>query len=130
MRHHDKNKKFGRERNQRKALMRSLAVSLIQKGKMRTTEAKAKAIRPFVEKLVSKGRVGGVAVQRLVAERLGNVLAARRMIHTIAPQYKSRTGGYTRIIKLPRRIGDGSPMALIEFVVETKESKPEKAKKK
>ena len=110
--------------------MRSLAVSLIQKGKMRTTEAKAKAIRPFVEKLVSKGRVGGVAAQRLIAERLGNALAARRMIHTIAPQYKSRTRGYTRIIKLPRRIGDGSTMALIEFVGETKESKPEKAKKK
>ena len=120
MRHHNKNKKFGRERNQRTALLRALAVSLVRRGKIRTTEAKAKAVRPFMEKLVTKGKVGSVVAQRLVAERLGSVAAARTVVHTIAPRYKNRTGGYTRIVKLPRRISDGRPMALIEFIGETK----------
>ncbi len=116
MRHHDKNRKFGRTRNQRGALLRSLAVSLIGRGKIRTTEAKAKELRPFVERLVTKSREGTLASRRVVSARLGNSKETKRLIDDIAPKYKGRTGGYTRIVKLPARKSDGSKMAIIEFV--------------
>lgn len=116
MRHHDKNRKFGRTRNQRAALLRSLAVSLIGRGKIKTTEAKAKELRPFVERLVTKSREGTLASRRLVSARLGNSKETKKLFDDIAPKYKSRSGGYTRIIKLPARKSDGSKMAVIEFV--------------
>ena len=116
MRHHNKNKKFGRTKNQRKALLRSLALSLIAHGKIKTTEAKAKALRPFIEKLVTKGKEGDVSSRRLILARLGNVSEGRKLLDEISPQYISRNGGYTRIVKLPPRMSDGSKMAIIEFI--------------
>ncbi|MBI4120662.1 MAG: 50S ribosomal protein L17 [Parcubacteria group bacterium] len=117
MRHHNKNRKFGRERNQRRALLRSLASSLIKKGKIRTTEAKAKELRPFVEKLVTQGKHGTLAQSRLIISRLGgDKVSGSKLFKEIAPKYAERKGGYIRIVKLPRRLGDGSPMAMIEFV--------------
>ncbi|MBX4215911.1 50S ribosomal protein L17 [Candidatus Parcubacteria bacterium] len=117
MRHHNANKKFGRERNARRALMRSLVRSLIIHGKITTTEAKAKALRPFVEGLVTKARRGTPQARRLVTSTLMNEKSTTRRLFTdIAPKYEKRQGGYTRIVKLPRRKSDGSPMALIEFV--------------
>lgn len=119
MRHHNKNKKFGRQNGQRAALIQSLCVSLITHGKIITSEARAKAIRPHVEKLVSRARSGKQADIRLVKARLGNnERAAKRLVATIAPKYKERSGGYTRITKLGTRSarGDASPLALIEFV--------------
>lgn len=119
MRHHDRQRKFGRRRDQRRALLRGLAAALIRHGRIRTTEAKAKSLRPLVEKLVSQARRAGqpgIAAQRLVLARLGAPLAARKLIQEIAPRYTRRAGGYTRISKLEPRSGDGSPMAIIEFV--------------
>ena len=116
MRHHNKNRKFGRKRDQRVALLRSLAVSLIGRGKIRTTEAKAKELRPFVEQLVTKGREGTLASRRLITARLGNSKESKKLMDDIAPKYKDRSGGYTRIVKLPSRKSDGSKMAVIEFV--------------
>lgn len=114
MRHQNKNKKFGRERNQRKALMRSLAVSLIKEGQIQTTEAKAKALRPYVEKLVTKAKKNNLASRRIVTSKIGN--SADKLFKEVAVHYKDRSGGYTRITKLGFRGGDGSPMAKIEFV--------------
>jgi len=116
MRHHNANRKFGRKSGQRAALLKSLANSLIRDEKITTTEAKAKELRPFVEKLITHGISGTPASHRLIASRLGNVTLAKKMIDIVGPKYKSRKGGYTRIMRLPRRISDGSPMAVIELI--------------
>ena len=117
MRHHNKNRKFGRVRRQRTALLRALAQALIVHGKIRTTEAKAKELRPFIEKLITKGKTNTVATHRLIVARLGGrKQTTKKLIEGVAPQYENRDGGYTRITKLPPRLGDGSKMAVIEFV--------------
>jgi large subunit ribosomal protein L17 len=117
MRHGNNNRKFGRPRNQRKALLKGLMLSLIAHGRIKTTEAKAKELRPEIEKLITKANVGTLSSRRLVISRLYNLNAeAGKLIDTIAPKYKGRTGGYTRITKLGRRAGDASKMAIIEFV--------------
>jgi len=119
MRHHNKNRKFGRKKNVRQALIRSLAISLIRYGRITTTEAKAKELRPFIEKLVTKARVAGdnLSVRRSIISNLINRNEeTKKLIQEIAPKYKDRNGGYTRILKLPQRQGDAARMAFIEFV--------------
>lgn len=118
MRHHNKNKKFGRVRNQRTALLRSLARSLILRNKIQTTEAKAKALRPFMEKLITKSKDNSTAMRRIISARLGgSAIATKRLFDTLAPKYKERNGGYLRIIKLSStRVGDSAKEAIIEFV--------------
>ncbi len=117
MRHGNNVRKFGRDKNQKHALMKGLMLALIAHGKIETTEAKAKELRPAIEKMVTKANVGTLASKRLVISRLYNLTAeANKLINTIAPKYKGRAGGYTRITKLPRRLGDASKMAIIEFI--------------
>jgi large subunit ribosomal protein L17 len=118
MMHHNKNRKLGRPRDQRKALLRSLALALISKEKITTTEAKAKELRPFIEKLVSMAKKNTLASRRLVISRLFNQeKPAKKLIEVIAPRYGKRVGGYTRVLKLSaRRKGDASKIAVIEFV--------------
>jgi large subunit ribosomal protein L17 len=116
MRHGNNNRKFGREQGQRHALLRSLAEALIKKGKICTTEAKAKELRPFVEKLVTMARKNTLASKRLVIARLGTEERAMPLFKTIAPRYVGRPGGYTRITKLSPRLSDSAKMAIIEFV--------------
>lgn len=115
MRHHNANRKLGRKRDQRKALLRSLATSLVRDEKIKTTEAKAKALRPFVEKLVTLGKKGTLGSRRELESRVGP-RAAKKIVTEISPAHKERNGGYTRITKMVRRTTDGSPMAVIEFV--------------
>jgi len=115
MRHHNANRKFGRKRNQRVALLRSLAYSLALKGKIKTTEPKAKELRPYMEKLVTLGKKQTLASRRLLESRVG-AQAARKIAGDLSKAYKERAGGYTRITKLQSRVTDGSPMAIIEFV--------------
>ncbi|MBT3282554.1 50S ribosomal protein L17 [bacterium] len=117
MRHHNKNKKFGRVRKQRTALMRSLARSLILHDKIQTTEAKAKALRPFIEKLITKGKDGTLSARRIILSRLGgSAVATTKLFDTLSPKYKERKGGYTRITKAGTRVGDAAQEAIIEFV--------------
>jgi large subunit ribosomal protein L17 len=116
MRHHSNIRKFGREKTQRHSMMRSLARNLIRDSRIKTTTAKAKELRPFVEKLVTRAKIGTVAGRRLVNSRLQSEKETKILFDTIAPKYKSRNGGYTRIIRMPNRDLDGSPMSLIEFV--------------
>lgn len=115
MRHGNVNRKFGRERGQRKALMKSLAHNLVLTGKIKTTEAKAKELRPFVEKLITLGKKETPASKRLLVARVGK-MAADKLASSLSATYKTRAGGYTRITKLVRRSSDGAPMAVIEFV--------------
>ncbi len=116
MRHHSVTRKFGREKDQRNALMRSLARNLINENRITTTLPKAKELRPYVEKLVTKAKIGSIASRRLIISKLGGIKEAKALLEVIGPKYKDRMGGYTRIIKLSRRDLDAAPMALIEFV--------------
>ncbi len=117
MRHHDKNKKFGRVRKVRVALMRSLARALVMEGSIDTTLAKAKALRPIIEKLVTLAKKDTVASRRVVAGRLGNDMEASEKLHNVwAKEYKDRPGGYTRITKLSKFAKDTRDHARIEFV--------------
>lgn len=115
MRHHNKNRKLGRKKNQRQALLNSLARSLILKEKIKTTEPKAKELRPIVERLVSYGKTGNVSASRTLSAKVGKT-AANKLIANLAKKYQSRAGGYTRVIKSGRRNSDGAAMAIIEFV--------------
>ncbi len=119
MRHHNANRKFGRETDQRRALVRSLVKNLISKGRITTTEARAKELRPIIEKLVTRALKNDVSTRRLISSRLGNApTATKKLVEEIAPRYKERKGGYTRILKLGARSarGDASKMAVIEFI--------------
>ncbi len=119
MRHHNKNRKFGRNADGRRALLRSLALSLVRYGRIKTTEAKAKELRPFIEKLVTKARDAkeNLSTRRsIISTFMNRNEEAKKLIEEIAPKYKDRNGGYTRILKLPQRQGDAAKMALIEFV--------------
>lgn len=117
MKHHKKGRTFGRRGKVGVALIRGLAANLIENGKITTTEAKAKELRPFVERLVTFGKKGTLASRRELTSRLGGRDAmAKKMVTEIAPKYKDRKGGYTRIIKLPVRKSDASKRAMIEFV--------------
>lgn len=116
MRHHDKNRKFGRERGQRRALLRLLAESLLLRGSIETTLAKAKELRPYVEKLVTKGKKDSLAARRLVTSRLRSKIAVRKIFGELGKKYLERPGGYIRITKLGRRGSDARELAKIEFI--------------
>jgi large subunit ribosomal protein L17 len=115
MRHGNVNRKFGRQTGQRHALLKSLARSLVLRGKIQTTIAKAKEIRPLVEKMVTRGRTDTLANRRMLVSALGDLKTANKLIAT-AKNYEGRTGGYLRIVKMGPRKGDAAQMALIEFV--------------
>lgn len=118
MRHSNNKRKFGLERKVRKAFIRSLLRALVIHGRIETTLPRAKEIRPAVEKMVTKAKSGDSlqAIRNLAADMGGQIDVARMLITDVAPKYTDRKGGYTRIIKLPNRLSDGSEMAIIEFV--------------
>jgi large subunit ribosomal protein L17 len=115
MRHGNHNRKFGRTTTQRTALLKSLARNLVIKGKITTTEARAKEIRPLVEKMVTRGKSDTLASRRMLVSALGDARVANKLIKT-ASTYVERSGGYLRITKVGPRKGDGAAMAVIEFV--------------
>lgn len=116
MRHRVAGRKFGRNTNQRKALLRNLAVSLILNERITTTEAKAKTIRPVVEKLVTMSREDTEHHRRLVMARLADERATAKLFDIIGPRFDGQPGGYTRIYKIGTRRGDGAPVSMIEFI--------------
>ncbi len=122
MRHRVAGKKLSRSTGHRQALFRNLTTELLRHGKIRTTEAKAEAIRPSAEKLITIAKRGlkdeGYALhaRRLVAARLNDPQVVKKVFEEIAPRYLERPGGYTRVLKLGRRQGDGAEMVLLELV--------------
>jgi len=116
MRHNDKNRKFGRSQNQRQALIKSLICSLIRDEKIVTTEAKAKELRPHIEKIITHGMVDTVSKRRYIVSKIGNKDMTAKLFSEVSPKYKDRKGGYTRIIKLPLRPNGAVKMAQIELV--------------
>lgn len=117
MKHHNKIKTLGRPTGQRVALLRGLAISLIEHEKIQTTEAKARALRPYIEKLITKGKKDSVHARRLVARSLGqpNDVILRKIFTTLSERYADRDGGYTRIVKTGETPA-GRREAYIEFV--------------
>lgn len=115
MRKRNKGRKFARERGQRKALVKSLAQNLFLKEKIKTTEAKAKESRISVEKMITRAKKGDLNNIRLLRRDLSPAVV-KKLVNDLAPRYKDRKGGYTRIIKLGRRQTDSAKMAIIELV--------------
>jgi large subunit ribosomal protein L17 len=116
MRHRKAGRQLRRTSEQKLALMRNLASSLIESGAIVTTEAKAKELRPFVEKLITKAKTGTLHARRLAGRDIHKRETADKLFREIGPRYAKRTGGYTRILKTGHRKGDGAEMARIELV--------------
>lgn len=114
---HQKNKlTLDRKAAPRRALLKHLAESLILHERIRTTKAKAKAVRSVVERLITKAKPATLTARRIVAKELYTDNAVKKMLEVIAPRYKERAGGYTRVTVLPERKGDGADEAVVEFV--------------
>jgi len=121
-RHGYKGRKFGRERDQRRALLKGLATSLVEHSKIETTLPKAKELVRYIEKLVTKAKKGDLANRRRVIAGLSTQAAAFRLFDVIAPQLTGRTSGHVRVERTRLRVGDGAQMATIAFVDEIKET--------
>ncbi len=137
MRHRKKGAKLGRTASHRKALLRNLAMALFDRrrsratsGRIRTTHAKAKALRPFAEKLITLAKRGDLHARRQVMKHIRDKQIVADLFDVLAPRYMDRPGGYTRIIKIDRRTGDGAQMSIIELVDEEVEVTEETATEK
>lgn len=116
MRHRNSGKILDRKKGPREALLRNLATSIVLFEKVKTTKAKAKAVRPLVERMITTGKVGGLVSRRKLSSFFYSENAAKKVMEELGPRYKDRTGGYTRITNLLRREGDGAEMVQIELV--------------
>ena len=120
-RHGYKGRKFGRERDQRRALLKGLATSLVIEEKIETTLPKAKELVRYIEKLITKAKRGDLASRRQVIAGLSTQDAAFKLVDQIAPQLSGRTSGHVRVERTRLRVGDAAQMATIEFVDDLKE---------
>ena len=116
MRHQRAGRKLGRTPAQRKALYANLAGALIEHGRIRTTEAKAKEVRPIVEQMITLGKRGDLSAHRQAVAFLRSKPIAHKLFSEVAPRFAERPGGYTRVVKLGPRQGDAAPMAYLELV--------------
>lgn len=130
VRHQKKGKKLGRDTKSRKALFKNLLTCFFLEEAIITTEAKAKAIKGKIDRLISKAKNPNLVNRRLIYAYLTKPAAAKKLIDDIAPRYTKRTSGYSRIIKLGTRIGDRAEKVKIELVSPLEQSKPEEKKKK
>ena len=129
-RHGYKGRKFGRERDQRRALLKGLATSLVMEERIETTLPKTKELVRYIEKLITKAKKGDLANRRAVIAGLSTQIAAVKLVDQITPQLTGRTSGHVRVERTRLRVGDGAQMAVIEFVDELKDMpKPEKEAK-
>lgn len=127
-RHSYVGRKFGRERDQRRALLKGLATSLVEYGKIETTYPKAKDLVRYIEKVITKAKKGDLHNRRQVIAALSTQSAAFKLVDEIAPQLKGRTSGHVRVERTRLRVGDGAQMATIGFVDELKAVSKEETK--
>lgn len=127
-RHGYKGRKFGRETDQRRALIKGLATSLVIEERIETTLPKAKELTRYIEKLITKAKKGDLANRRRVIAGLSTQVAAIKLVDQIAPQLAGRTSGHVRVARTRIRVGDGAQMAVIEFVDELKDMPKEDKK--
>jgi large subunit ribosomal protein L17 len=131
MRHLNKGRKLGRTMSHRAATLKALAGALIEHEAITTTIPKAREASRYVERLITIARAGTLAARRLVASRLASEAAAKKLFEDVAPRFKDRPGGYTRVIKLAKfRIGDGTQLARLELVEKREKPKAKKKEKK
>jgi large subunit ribosomal protein L17 len=123
MRHGISQRKLSRKSGHRKALFRNMAAALIKHEQVQTTLPKAKELRPYVEKLVTLAKRGGLSNRRLAMSRLGDETQLKKLFDELAERYSDRDGGYTRIIKAGFRDSDSAQMAIIEFVERDEDAK-------
>lgn len=116
MRHAKKGRKLGSDASHTQAMLRNLATALLSNERIKTTETRAKEVRPLVENIITWGKKGDVHARRLAMAELGDKELVHKVFADIAPRYAERPGGYTRILKLGPRKGDAAPMVLIELV--------------
>jgi large subunit ribosomal protein L17 len=116
MRHHRSGKKLGRDSAHRKALYSNLAGALIEHGRIKTTEAKAKAVKPFAEQMITLGKRGDLHARRLALAELRSQDVVHQLFADVGPRFAERPGGYTRIVKLGPRYGDAAQMVYLELV--------------
>jgi large subunit ribosomal protein L17 len=116
MRHASSGKKLGRDSAHRKALYSNLSGALIEHGRIRTTEAKAKAVKPIAEKMITLGRRGDISARRQAVAYLRSKDVVHKLFAEVAPRFADRPGGYTRIVKLGPRQGDAAEMVYLELV--------------
>jgi len=116
MQHNRAGRKLGRTTAHRKSLFRNQLSSLITHERIQTTLPKAKDLRPLIEKMVTLGKRGGLHARRLALKTIPEAMTVKKLFEEIAPRFKERAGGYTRIMKLGRRPGDGAEMAILEFI--------------
>ena len=118
MRHRAKGRQLSRTSSHRRALLNNMAASLFAHGRVVTTEAKAKELRPFAEKLITLARRGDLHARRLVERRIKDRVTLGKLFSEIGPRFAARPGGYTRILKMGHRVGDGADIARIELLSE------------
>lgn len=123
MRHRNAGRKLNRTSEHRRALLMNLAKSLIRHEQITTTLAKGKELRPYVEKLITKAKKGGLANRRLVLAKLQDEQMTRKLFDELAERYRDRPGGYVRVLKAGFRQGDNAPMAIVELVDRNPEAK-------
>jgi large subunit ribosomal protein L17 len=116
MRHQKSGRRFNRPTDQRKALMRSLCTSLLETGRITTTEARAKELRRWVERLITEAKSEDISARRRVSEDVSKPEVVERLFSNLMPRLSERPGGYTRIVRKGPRKGDSAPMVLIELV--------------
>lgn len=116
MRHGSGHKKLNRTASHRQAMFANMAAALIKHEQIVTTLPKAKALRPVVERLITLAKKGDLGSRRLAVSRMRDETQAKKLFDTLAPRYKARAGGYTRVLKAGFRRGDNAPLAVIEFV--------------
>lgn len=127
-RHGYRGRKLGRERDQRKALLKGLATSLVMEERIETTLPKAKELVRYIEKLITKAKKGDLANRRAVIAGLSTQVSAMKLVDQIAPQLSGRTSGHVRVTRTRLRVGDGAQMATVEFVDELKPMPKEESK--
>ncbi|MBW1678763.1 MAG: 50S ribosomal protein L17 [Deltaproteobacteria bacterium] len=133
MRHQKAGRKLGRTSSHRKAMFRNMLASFFEWGKIETTTIKAKELRPLAEKMISLGKRGDLHARRKALQLIPNKKIVHKLFNEIAPEFNSRLGGYTRIIRAGYRAGDKAPMSIIEIIseeIETKKKKGGKRKKR
>lgn len=116
MRHLKKGRKLGTDASHTKAMLRSLAIALFTNERIKTTEARAKEVRPLVDKIITWAKKGDVHSRRLALAELGDRELVHKIFSELAPRFEGRDGGYTRILKLGPRKGDAAPMVILELV--------------
>jgi len=131
MHHRIAGRKLGRTTSHRVAMLRNLVTSLLEHEKVKTTDAKAKEVRPLAEKLIGLAKRGDLHARRQALSVVRKADVVKKLFETLAPRYQSRTGGYLRIVKVGYRPGDGAPVSLVELIGEGKEgAKKGKGKKR